>query len=99
MMISKRLRNLKDDSRQGGVPFDVIADRLHREGIANSRGRCTYFNDARGFGFLIVNGRKLFMHISAVKGGERPAVGDVFDVEVSGDNKVTRATRINGKAT
>ena len=42
----------------------------------------------------MVNGKKCFIHIKAIKGGGEPAKGEVFKVTVADDGRVETACRV-----
>jgi len=43
----------------------------------------------------MVNGKKHFIHITAIKGGGEPAKGEVFKVIIADDGRVETACRVN----
>jgi len=99
-MISRRERELKQDSRKGGN-FDLLKQRLEEAGIYHrtKQGKVTHFNSRKGYGFIRADGSDYFMHITAIEGKKAPAVGDSFNVTVGENGKVREAHRIDSKAT
>lgn len=41
-----------------------------------TRGRVEYWNDDKGYGFIIAGTQKVFFHISAMRGASRPQLGE-----------------------
>jgi len=99
-MISKRERELKKDSRNGGN-FDLLKQRLEEAGIYHrtKQGEVIFFNSRKGYGFIRADGSDYFIHITAIEGKKAPAVGDSFNVTVGENGKVREAHRIDSKAT
>lgn len=66
-------------------------------GAVRSQGTVTDWNDERGFGFITpaAQGSRVFVHISALPRGRRPAVGDVVTyVEARDDRNRLRGTEV-----
>ncbi len=52
-----------------GSDPDVLMDRLQRNGPSITEGRCLFFNDAKGFGFITCSDGSgdVFVHFSEIK--------------------------------
>ena len=99
-MISRKERELKQDSRKGGN-FDLLKQRLEEAGIYHrtKQGEVIFFNSRKGYGFIRADGSDYFMHITAIEGKKAPAVGDVLQIAVGEKGKVKEAHRIDSEAT
>ena len=95
--ISRRLRQLKHDSRKD-VDFENLVKKLQKDGVVGNTGTVQYFDDVKCYGFVQVNGVKCFMHISAYKGGGNPQRGQRLRVRLEG-NRVVSADRIASEGT
>ena len=92
---------MKKDSRKPDT-FDLLKQRLEESGVINKhnkQGNVIYYNEAKGYGFIMVDGVKHFMHISAYGGGGYPYRGQALRVMVDNKKRVVSAHRIASEGT
>lgn len=59
------------------------------------KGKVKMFNTARGFGFITGDdGKDVYVHTSAIEGGEMLAVGDVVEYDVESGERGPRAKNV-----
>jgi len=84
------------------VTFEILtrrgrqsAVRVRTEARERHAGYVARFDDARGFGFIAVQGQgDVYVHRSDIVGGKRLSVGDVVSFEIVQDKKGPRAVRV-----
>jgi CspA family cold shock protein len=59
------------------------------------KGKVKMFNTARGFGFITGDdGKDVYVHTSAIEGGEALSIGDVVEYDVESGERGPRAKNV-----
>ncbi len=59
------------------------------------KGKVKMFNAGRGFGFITGDdGKDVYVHTSAIEGGEALAIGDVVEYDVESGERGLRAKNV-----
>ena len=96
--ISQTLKRLKAAAAVND-DFSDMVKRLKKEGIFDGHrltGEVTIFDNSRGYGFIKeAEGKSYFLHIQEIEGRQYPVKGDRFKFNLTGQNRASRAVKIN----